>query len=139
MGGKQNALTANKDVPMPSVGMSLQSILEINLGFMKDLRSYEAHVTVDGETTTISGEDFEYYSQYGMTIIRIPIGAMKVRSEYTISLHVPGGERVSPTYICSAEGFAKNYIAGTSDETAIALATAMMRYGDAVIAAFPNA
>ena len=120
-----------------TVSMSMQSILEINLGFLYDLTSCEAHVTVDGQTTKYAIEPMEGYA--GIYTIRIPIGATNVRTVYEICVKTADGEQVTPTYRCSAEGCTKDRMVTSSNESLKNMMVAMMKYGEAVIEAYPSA
>jgi len=60
---------------------------------------------------------------------------------YTVNIYdISTGEKVSPTFTVSAEGTAKGKIEDSkSSDLLIKLMNAMMRYGDAVKVAYPDA
>ena len=110
--------------------------MEIQIPFQHILSDYKVEVLCDGTPVEATFS----YSTPGFTNVKIPIGAINVRSEYSITIYDPiTGEQKSPTYLCSAEGCTQAYMdnaAATAADKAVAVA--LIRYGDAVRAAFPE-
>ena len=116
--------------------MSLQSILEIQIGF-KDTKGLTPRVinTVDG--SELEGARFESYA--GFSILRIPVGAINVRTKFEVTLYDSEGNPASATYILSVEGFAKNAVETSTKETQIKMYNALMKYGNSVYEKFGQA
>jgi len=131
-----NVQSGNGNVKTFTIGMSLQSKIEINMGFLQDLSKLKVSVTIDGEEQQYLVDNYSGYS-----ILRIPVGATKLRKVYTVNIYdISTGEKVSPTFTVSAEGTAKGKIEDSkSSDLLIKLMNAMMRYGDAVKVAYPDA
>jgi hypothetical protein len=138
-GDVENYVDKNVSFSVQSVStsISLQSILEINLVFTSDMTQYEAHVTVAGETET---KVYGFDDYYGYKVLRVPVKASDIRKNCTITIHNKvTKEQVSPTYNYSIGACAESII-GSSQNTSLAniASKAMIRYCDAVIAAFPE-
>jgi len=116
-----------------SFAVSYQSTLEIQLGFYTN--AYEARYTVDGTTTVIPGREFTHLGG-NYYVVRVPVVAKNARTEYTIGLYEPGTDNLmSAVYTGSLEGFAKDRIDSNKN---VAVMNAMMKYTDAIIAAYSN-
>lgn len=126
---KENSTDGEGEVLVNEFKLSLQSVLEINLTFAKDMTDYLAMVTVNGVTKEYGFEALGENSY----VLRIPVGAMLVHEDVVVEVYDPTGALVTPTYTCSVESIAKERIAA---EVAVDLVTAMMHYCDAVINVF---
>lgn len=126
---KENSTDGEGEVLVNEFKLSLQSVLEINLTFAKDMTDYSAIVTVNGEDKEYGFEPLGENSY----VLRIPVGAMLVHEDVAVKVFDPTGALVTPTYTCSVESIAKERIAA---EVAVDLVTAMMHYCDAVINVF---
>ena len=136
MQGNGNQTVGNGDLKAYKVSISLRSVLEIQVPFQHILSEYKVEVICDGTpvAATLS------YDTPGFTNIKIPIGAINVRSEYSVTIYDSDtGKQKSPTYLCSAEGCTQAYMDNPKATDADkAVATALIRYGDSVRAAFPE-
>ena len=118
-----------KKNPM-QVSLSLRDKVEMQFIFAKgSMSAYEAHITVDGETTVVDGADFDSYGGY--PLLRIAVKAANMRASYQVTLHEKAtGEQVSKTYTNSVQAYANSQLGKTYNDLVIA----MMKYGDAVAA-----
>ncbi|MBQ1264199.1 MAG: hypothetical protein IIY04_02135, partial [Oscillospiraceae bacterium] len=110
--------------------LSMEAKVEMQFIFnKKDMSAYEAHVTMNGETTVVDGADFDPY--YSYRVLRIAIDAGNMRESYEITFHDKStGEQVSKTYTCSVQAYANGLLGSANNDLVIA----MMKYGDAVAA-----
>lgn len=107
--------------------ISMSSQVQLQTIFAGDVTGYELRYTVDGVTTTISGDQFVAFGSNYQAIVAVK--AANMRKVYTIGLYDPAtGEAVSAIYTSSVEGFANEQKNGTYS----AVIYAMMKYGDSV-------
>lgn len=125
---KETTTEGEGDVVVKDFKLSLQSVLEINLTFARDMSGYTAKVTVNG-----APEEYGFEPLGDNYVLRIPVGAMLVHEDVVVAVCDSNGAQVSPTYTCSVESIAKDRI---KDDSVAELVTAMMRYCEAVISAF---
>jgi len=106
----------------------MQSKVEIQLAFMVNISAYTPKATIGAKELTCV-VDADTYAAYGMTAIRIAIGAANMRDTVTFALY-DGETPVTAVQSISVEALVKNLT--TSAQGNVILA--MMRYGDAVAA-----
>ncbi|MBE6958384.1 MAG: hypothetical protein E7447_04450 [Ruminococcaceae bacterium] len=126
-----NSSSGSGSVSILQTSVSMQSKVEIQLAFTGDISAYTAKATIGSKELTCV-VDADTYAAYGMTAIRIAIGAANMRDTVTFALY-DGETPVTAVQSISVEALVKNLT--TSAQGNVILA--MMRYGDAV-AAFAN-
>ncbi|MBE6958385.1 MAG: hypothetical protein E7447_04455 [Ruminococcaceae bacterium] len=124
-----NSSTGTGSVSILQTSVSMQSKVEIQLAFTGDISAYTAKATIGSKELTCI-VDADTYAAYGMTAIRIAIGAANMRDTVTFALYNDAGEAVTAVQSISVEALVKNLT--TSAQGNVILA--MMRYGDAVAA-----
>ena len=107
----------------------MQAKVEIQLMFAVDISAYTVKATVGGADAPVV-IDTETMGAYGWTIVRVAVGAAKMREAFTIALYDANGNAVSQVYNVSVEAYGSAQIGGIYNDVIIA----MMRYGDSVAA-----
>jgi len=123
-----NSSTGTGSVSILQTSVSMQSKVEIQLAFTGDISAYTPKATIGAKELTCV-VDADTYAAYGMTAIRIAIGAANMRDTVTFALY-DGETPVTAVQSISVEALVKNLT--TSAQGNVILA--MMRYGDAVAA-----
>ncbi|MBE6958498.1 MAG: hypothetical protein E7447_05040, partial [Ruminococcaceae bacterium] len=124
-----NSSSGTGSVSILQTSVSMQSKVEIQLAFMVNISAYTPKATIGAKELTCV-VDADTYAAYGMTAIRIAIGAANMRDTVTFALYDTNGNPVTAVQSISVEALVKNLT--TSAQGNVILA--MMRYGDAVAA-----
>lgn len=113
--------------------ISLGSKVDIMFMFnTSDVSGCELRYTIGGNTSVISADDFEPYTDY-YRYTSFAIRAADMREQITIALYnSTTGEPVTQVYTTSVEAYAMKHLGGEKNDVVIT----MMKYGDAVKALF---
>jgi hypothetical protein len=124
-----NNKTGTGKVSVLKDSISMQAKVEVQLLFAVDISAYTVKATVGGADAPVV-IDTETMGAYGWTLVRVAIGAAKMRDNYTIALYDANGNAVTQVYEVSVEAYGAPQLGGTYNDVVIA----MMRYGDSVAA-----
>jgi hypothetical protein len=121
--------TGTGSVKILQTSISMQSKVEIQFAFSGNISAYTPKAVSGGKELTCV-VDTEVMAQYGLTVVRVAIGAANMRENVSFALYNADGNPVTVTQNVSVEALVKNLIT-TAQAPVI---NAMMRYGDAVAA-----
>ena len=125
----ENVKTGTGTVAVLRDSISMQAKVEIQMLFSVNIDAYTVNATVNGEAAPVV-VDKESMGAYGWTLVRVAVGAAKMRDTFTISLTDAEGNAVTQVYNVSVEAYGQQNLGGNLHDVFIA----MMRYGDAVAA-----
>jgi hypothetical protein len=125
----ENTKTGTGTVVIAKDSISMQAKVEIQLLFQVDISAYTVSAKVAGTDAPVV-VDTEKYGAFGWTLVKVAVGADKMRQSFTISLIDANGNPVTQILNASVEAYGKAQLGGAYNDVVVA----MMRYGDSVAA-----